>query len=524
FESRSNLQLMHTYQQAANLSSIVSKTDTEGLITYVNDAFCTLSGYAPEELLGRTHAVVRHPDTPKKFYEKLWHTIREEKEVWRGIIRNRNKAGKSYYIDALIMPVLDLDGRILEYISLSHDITDIMHPAKQLQSALQHIQNPLLVYMKLADYEIVEEFYDAATFETIQKDVAAYLQRIFGTTFEFDRIYSLGGGEYAFILENPDSEEARQELLGLLRTYQVILREDAIDLGTFEYGVSVLMSVVGEKEKILESAKLGIKQMARDGGRFLVADGLADKVQRTAQENMRTLALVKEAIANGRIVSYFQPIVDNATGQVAKYESLVRLIDGDGNTLSPFFFLDIAKKSNLYRQITAIVLERSFDALLAQDREISINLSVKDIEHKRTRETIVKLLERHKEHAGRVVFELLEDENVESHATIRDFIATIKGYGVKIAIDDFGSGFSNYERLLEYQPDLLKIDGSLIKHILTSPYARSVVKSIVTFAREQGLQTVAEFVEDAEVFEAVRALGIDFSQGYYFGKPAALKT
>ncbi|WP_456451271.1 response regulator, partial [Hydrogenimonas sp.] len=130
FESRANLQLMHTYQQAANLSSIVSKTDTEGFITYVNDAFCTLSGYAPEELLGRTHTVVRHPDTPKEFYEKLWHTIREEKAVWRGIIRNRNKAGKSYYIDALIMPVLDLDGRILEYISLSHDITDIMHPAK----------------------------------------------------------------------------------------------------------------------------------------------------------------------------------------------------------------------------------------------------------------------------------------------------------------------------------------------------------------------------------------------------------
>jgi len=522
FESRANLRLMHTYQQAANLSCIVSKTDPEGVITFVNDAFCDISGYTREELIGQTHRLVRHPDTPRGFYEALWSAIKEEKRVWRGTLRNRSRTGRSYYLDALIMPVTDLDGRILEYISLSHDITDIMHPAKQLQNALRHVQNPLLVYMKLADYDIIEEFYDTATFEMIQSGVAEYLQRLFGTLFEFDRVYSLGNGEYAVIFENPDEAASRREMLDLLRTYQIIIRDDTIDLGTFEYDVSLLMSVVTDREKILESARLGIKQMMRDGRRFLIADGLAERVRRKAGENMATLALVKEAVANDRIVSYFQPIVDNATGEVAKYESLVRLIDGDGNTLSPFFFLDIAKKSNLYHRITALVLERSFAALLWTDREISVNLSLKDAEHHPTRTRILRLLERYKAQASRIVFELLEDENVESHETIRDFIASVKQYGVKIAIDDFGSGFSNYRRLLEYEPDLLKIDGSLIRHLIDRPYARSVVKSIVTFAREQGMKTVAEYVEDPALFEAVKALGIDFSQGYLFGRPGPL--
>ena len=95
----------------------------------------------------------------------------------------------------------------------------------------------------------------------------------------------------------------------------------------------------------------------------------------------------------------------------------------------------------------------------------------------------------------------------------------LRSLGVKIAIDDFGTGYSNFERLLEYKPDIIKIDGSLIKNIQTNRHNRSIVEMIVTFAKKQHIQTIAEFVESEEIFHIVQALGIDYSQGYAFGKP-----
>ncbi len=122
-----------------------------------------------------------------------------------------------------------------------------------------------------------------------------------------------------------------------------------------------------------------------------------------------------------------------------------------------------------------------------------------------------------------MVFELLEDEEVKNFVLVRDFIKKIKSYGVKIAIDDFGVGYSNYERLLKYQPDILKIDGSLIENIESDDYSYlSALKSIVSFAKEQNIKTVAEFIENEAKFNIVRDLGIDYSQGYYFGRPEPL--
>jgi len=94
--------------------------------------------------------------------------------------------------------------------------------------------------------------------------------------------------------------------------------------------------------------------------------------------------------------------------------------------------------------------------------------------------------------------------------------------GVQIAIDDFGAGYSNFQRLLDYQPDILKIDGSLIKNIETSTFSRSVVKTVVSFAKEQKIMTVAEYVENENIFSIIKDFGIDYSQGYLFGKPEQL--
>jgi EAL domain-containing protein (putative c-di-GMP-specific phosphodiesterase class I) len=155
------------------------------------------------------------------------------------------------------------------------------------------------------------------------------------------------------------------------------------------------------------------------------------------------------------------------------------------------------------------------------DKEISINLSTLDIEDVELRNRIINLITMNTDIAHRLVFELLEDEEVHDFEVIKDFIALVKVFGVKIAIDDFGAGHSNFERLSSFQPDILKLDGSLIRDINTNPYSEDIVETIKIFADKQGLKTVAEFVSSKEVFDAVSNIGLDFVQGYYVGEPQA---
>jgi len=518
-QAQENLHFLKTYQETVNINSIVSKADIKGNITYVNDIFCEISGYTREELLGKKHNIVRHPDNPSAIFEEMWHTISKEKKPWQGIVRNRAKDGKSYYVNSVVAPILDMHGNILEYISIRHDVTTIMNPAKQLKDAIRDCSNPILLFMKLDKFDMLKEFYDYKTVEEIEKQAMNYLQKKFEQHYKFDTFYTLENGKCAILISADKYLNPQEEFIQDLRKLQEDITNEIITFNNIVYDIAILISVVYEKNKMLDSAALGLKKLLKTNGSFIVANNLVDKEQAKAKENMEVVSMIQTALKNGNIISYFQPIVDNKTQEVAKYESLVRLIDSTGKVVSPFFFLDTAKKSNYYSQITDTVLKHSFSVLKMYGVSISINLSALDIEQKTTRENILQLLNEHKEHAHNVVFELLEDENIKEFDVIKSFITEVKSYGVKIAIDDFGAGYSNYERLLDYQPDILKIDGCLIRDIETSSYSLSVVKSIVTFAKEQNIQTVAEFIENESIFNIVRELGVDFSQGYYFNKP-----
>ena len=117
---------------------------------------------------------------------------------------------------------------------------------------------------------------------------------------------------------------------------------------------------------------------------------------------------------------------------------------------------------------------------------------------------------------------LLEDEETSDYKTIKRFIKKVKTFGVKIALDDFGSGYSSFERVLLYEPDIIKIDGSLVKNIVTNKSSKNLLETIAIFSKKQGIKTIAEFVENEKIFDVLCEIGIDYSQGYYFGKPQDL--
>jgi len=517
------IKLLDQYQEATDRSSIVSKTNPKGIITYVNQEFMDISGYSKDELIGVNHNIIRHPDSPKSLYKDMWHTIKNKKEIWKGIIRNQSKDGKSYYVKTTVKPILDIDNNIVEYIALRDDITDIMNPKKQLNDAIQNLKEPLLVYMKLEDFKTLEEFYDNTTVEQIEDNITQYLNEHLPNNCKFEKVYQLGNGEYAMVNEKNICLQNEDNFITQIKEFQNSIREGVVNIDDIKYDISIIMSLSYDTNQVLEDVKLGIKELEKRKQSFIIANGLAQQEYEKAAKNMKTISMIKKALSNLKIISHFQPIINNKTQEVEKYESLVRLIDENDKVLSPFLFLDISKKGKYYNQITNRVLDNSFSALKNTNMDISMNLSALDIEQKATRDVIFELLEEHKQYGSRIVFELLEDEGVKEFQTIIDFINNVKKFGVKIAIDDFGAGYSNFERLLDYQPDILKIDGCLIRDIQTNNYSKSVVKTIVTFAKEQGIQTVAEFIENEAIFNIVKELGVDYSQGYYFGKPEALK-
>jgi len=201
---------------------------------------------------------------------------------------------------------------------------------------------------------------------------------------------------------------------------------------------------------------------------------------------------------------------------------LVRLIDENKNIISPYFFLDTAKEGKYYQKITSIVLQNSFKALYSTNTHISINLSALDIEKKETRDEFFRLLEENKEETHRIVIELIEDETINDTKTIKAFMKKVKEFNVKIAIDDFGTGLSNFSRVLTYEPNFIKIDGSLIKDIEKSSFSQHMVETIVNFSQKQNIKTIAEYVENENIFNILCNLGVDYSQGHYFGKAEIL--
>ncbi len=520
-EIEKNLNLLQQYQEVVDVGSIVSKTDPNGIITYVNETFCKISEYSKEELIGRSHNIIRHPDNPSEIYRQMWKTIKEKKMIWQGVLKNRTKKGKFYYVQTTIKPILNKDGKILEYIALRNNITDIMNPRRQLDDLIESCQETIIVLIKIEGFEDMEKFYGHSLIQILEEQFAQKLVEHIPKECGFERVYTLGNGEYAFAKDKKICRHKADFIVDKLKKFQTRINDLTIRLGEIDYYANILVSFAYGKNAF-ENAKAGLKELKNRKLEFILANNLVKRDYEETQKNLRLLKTIKRAIETKKIICHFQPIINNETMQIEKYESLVRLVDEDNKILSPYFFIETAKRSKFYSKITSMVLENAFRALERTGKKISINLSALDIEKSSSRKEIYRLLERHSTKASRVVFELLEDENVKDFEKIKSFICRVKKLGVKIAIDDFGTGYSNFERLLDYQPDILKIDGSLIKNIEKSDLSLSVVKTVVGFAKEMNIETVAEFVENEKIFSIIKELGVKYSQGYYFGKPEPL--
>ncbi|MGM0622936.1 MAG: bifunctional diguanylate cyclase/phosphodiesterase [Campylobacterota bacterium] len=501
--------LLEQLREVIENSTLVSKTDPKGKISYVNEEFVKLSGYSKEELLGKPHSIIRHPDMPKQVFADMWEKLRSGK-IWRGRVKNRKKDGSFYVVDARIFPIFDQRGKIKEYIAIRNDITEIMDPKRQLLQDIERIQDPFLVMLKVSQYESLKEFYGVNFVQDLDEMIEQRAIGEFRSRELFEKVYGLKEGYIALLGSRVIKHEHLQKMIKTFQSQNFTIHSTKLELEFYA-------SYSSAKEFLYEDVSFGVDKAGGEKEGLFKSDGLARLIKDKTEQNMQMIAKIKRAIADKKIISHYQPIVDAKTLEPIKYESLVRLIDEKDTMIAPFFFLETAKKAAYYKDITKIVIENSFGALQKLPC-VTINLSSKDLEDDEIRGILLSLVQKDIYH-NKITFELLEDEEVNDFTVIQSFIAQVKQYGVQIAIDDFGSGYSNYERLSDFAPDILKIDAGLIKNIDKDSYTRSIVESIVLFAKEQKIKTVAEFVSSQEIAAVVIELGVDYLQGFHVGKP-----
>ena len=214
-ENESNQQLLNEYKNTVDRSSIVSKTNTKGIITYVNERFCELSGYTAEELIGKSHNIVRHPDMPSPVFKELWQSVQAGKS-WFGIVKNRKKDGTSYYVDTVINPILDSHNNIIEYIGMRHDITELETYKQLLKEELSTTSKSLeenLNYMKQYESAINSV---TAVLKTNTDNIITYANEKFCelTNYNLEEILGRNCSEIRDDIHrfNDDCEKIREEL------------------------------------------------------------------------------------------------------------------------------------------------------------------------------------------------------------------------------------------------------------------------------------------------------------------------
>lgn len=234
-------------------------------------------------------------------------------------------------------------------------------------------------------------------------------------------------------------------------------------------------------------------------------------------------ARLHEALRSGGIRAWYQGIRDNRSGVIRKWEALVRL-EHEGEVFSPIHFLQVAALSGLMPAITRIMVEQGVAMLATIDGELAINITETDLELGYLPDYLDQLTQQHGVAPQRLILEILEGTSSGGKQTHVPQLQMLKQRGYQLAIDDFGTEYSNFERILELEVDIIKIDAKYIRNIHSDPTSYEIVRAIVYFARNAGIRTVAEFVHCDEVQAVVMALGIDESQGYLFSEPARVAS
>jgi len=527
--------LLERYKHSVDESAIVVRMDLEGTITYVNEEFCRLSGYSPEESIGVSVFVICHSEVDEHQCAEILETVKA-KNIWKGNLQNSRKNGGSYYVRATVVPILDEYNDIIEFISIQQDITQVIEQQEKiarqttdpttglynkvkLEEDIQKIEHPKFAIIALDNYSIIKDYYGWESGNRILKEIAEIFLSI--TAIENISVYKLAGSEYAVL----GTQVFDMDLFhGICRTILKKINDYTVHLDDSSLHIGASAGLTSNTEHYYSYAGLALQHAQETRHLTIIYEEAENLVQRFENNQMWTKKL-NLALNEDRIVLFAQPIFNAKTLKIEKYECLVRMIDEDDEkVILPSMFLDVAKKSKLYHQITEQVIKISFDIFSqVPDVHFTINFSLEDLLHVPTIQFLKAILDE-SGLASRFILEIVETEGIENFSEVSDFVIDMKARGCRIAIDDFGSGYSNFSYLMGLNVDFIKIDGSLVKAIDRDVNSQIITSTILDFSQQLKIATVAEYVHNQTVLDYVQKLGVDYVQGFHLGKPVPIET
>jgi diguanylate cyclase (GGDEF)-like protein/PAS domain S-box-containing protein len=537
-------------------SSIII-TDAHGIIEYVNPTFTETSGYTRQEAIGANPRILKSGLVPCEVYKDLWKTISAGK-MWRGELCNKKKSDDIYWDLLAIAPVKDAGGSITHFIATQHDITeqkllvrqmahDATHDAltdlvnrreferrleRAIAGAKERGSNHVLCYLDLDQFKLVNDTAGHAAGDELLKQVRGLLKGKFRGR---DTLARLGGDEFGLLLDNCTLDRAgkiSEMVITNLRDYRFFWEGRS-----FRVGVSIgLVAITAETENTAQAmaqadvACYAAKERGRNRVRVYQPKGAGPA--RHHSEIRRATAL-RNAIEEDRFCLYCQPIVPlSGTGYAdapVRYEILVRMIDADGQLVLPGAFIPAAERYGLMGAIDRWVIRHAFRYCAktvdrSSQTEYAINLSGDSLNDDSFPDFVRKQFSRLRVPAKRICFEITETAAIRNIKHVTQVISEIRERGSRFALDDFGIGLSSFDYLKTLPVDYVKIDGRFVRDMVENAVDHAMVSAINEVGHVMGIKTIAEFAHNEAILERLRALGVDYAQGYAIGAPIPLSS
>ena len=489
-----------------------------------NDAAREVTGGEITKMFGKTADEFFADDPETRLdLERCYSTGRSRSREMRYRMRSTGEAKDLVvtYIsippDIVLVHTLDVSEQVANEAKLrqlsEHDSLTGLRNRRWFEALLQEQvaqADGAVVLVDVDHFKFVNDSLGHAAGDELLRSVAAKLD---DAVRPGDSVARFGGDEFAVLLVDVDEATARSVAGHLLTAARSTGAAVAV---TVSAGVAAFRA--GSLKNPLDAlvaADIALYQ-AKEAGRDRVA-----VFGGKPGETLTWIDRVRAAIDEERLALHAQPIIELASGEPVMEELLVRMLDEDGNVISPTSFLPIAEQYGLIREIDRWVIKRGIEHA-AGGRRVNINLSARSLSDPDLVDAVSRMLQDASVDPDQVGFEYTETAAVSSVEDARNFTRRLIEIGCDVALDDFGTGFGSFVLLKHLPISTLKIDIEFVRNLSTSEADRRIVRSVVHIAAESGLKVVAEGVEDEGALALLREYGVDYAQGYYIGRPAPI--
>ena len=398
----------------------------------------------------------------------------------------------------------------------------------RLEQALQSVEHEnkqhVLCYMDLDQFKIVNDTCGHIAGDEMLKQISSLL---LSNLRESDTLARLGGDEFGLLLTGCPVNTARtiaEKLRNSVEDYRFSWQDK-----NFKVGISIGLVPILEKgltvSELLSAADTAC-YIAKEHGRNRVHTyNPKDRLSAKHTNEMNWVHRIHKALEEDRLLLYCQQILCLENPSHLYYEILIRMRGENSEIIPPLAFLPAAERYGLIAQIDKQVIEKtikSFSVPELANIHLSLNLSGQTLSDHNIMNFILNTIEKYQFDATRLTFEVTETAMVANLSDALRFISTLKGLGCRFALDDFGSGFSSFAYLKNLPVDIIKIDGGFVRDLITDPINAVMVESMIYIGHNMKLQTVAEFVENVDILNALQEMGIDYVQGYGIAHPIAM--